>query len=86
VVWEEDGRNPDVIVEFLSDSTASQDRELKKDLYKQTFRTQDYCIYDGFHRLRVSYNPISETTPIGSTVQLPVSRLLSQGRNPSQLG
>jgi Uma2 family endonuclease len=42
VVWEEDGKYPDLIIELLSDSTARVDRNLKKDLYQNRFRTQEY--------------------------------------------
>jgi Uma2 family endonuclease len=46
VVWLEDGRYPNVIVELLSPSTAEGDRTVKKALYEQTFCTSDYFIYD----------------------------------------
>ncbi len=46
VVWEENGRYPDVIVELLSPSTAAIDKGIKKDLYEQTFHTSDYFIYN----------------------------------------
>ncbi|MGH9841703.1 MAG: Uma2 family endonuclease [Blastocatellia bacterium] len=42
VVWEEGGRYPDLIIELLSTSTAETDRELKKDLYQNRFRTPEY--------------------------------------------
>ena len=42
VVWEEDGRYPDLIIELLSDSTADVDRTLKKALYQDCFRTPEY--------------------------------------------
>jgi Uma2 family endonuclease len=42
VVWEEDGRYPDLIIELLSDSTAKTDRGLKKELYQNRFRTPEY--------------------------------------------
>jgi len=48
VVWEEDGRYPDVIVELLSPSTTSVDLGVKKDLYAQTFRTSTYVVYNPF--------------------------------------
>jgi Uma2 family endonuclease len=48
VVWEEDGRYPNVIVELMSPSTAKTDKTVKKDLYERTFRTQSYYIYDPF--------------------------------------
>lgn len=49
-LWEEEGRYPDTIVEFMSPSTASIDTDAKKTLYEQTFRTQDYYVYDPFDR------------------------------------
>ncbi|GAA6618194.1 Uma2 family endonuclease [Scytonema sp. NUACC26] len=42
VVWEEDGRYPDLIIELLSDSTANVDRKLKKNLYQNRFHTPEY--------------------------------------------
>ncbi len=48
VVWEEEGRYPDVIVELLSPSTAAVDRGVKKQLYERVFRTSDYFIFDPF--------------------------------------
>ncbi|MGH8001921.1 MAG: Uma2 family endonuclease [Brasilonema sp.] len=42
VVWEEDGRYPDLIIELLSESTAKVDRTLKKNLYQSRFRTPEY--------------------------------------------
>ena len=49
VVWEEEGRYPDVIVELMSDSTATVDVTTKKDLYERTFKTPDYFVYDPFN-------------------------------------
>lgn len=46
VVWDEGGRYPDLIVELLSESTADEDRNAKKTLYEQTFRTSEYLCYD----------------------------------------
>lgn len=46
VVWEEDGRYPDVIVELMSSSTATEDLTSKKSIYERTFRTPDYFCYD----------------------------------------
>jgi Uma2 family endonuclease len=42
VVWEEDGKYPDLIIELLSDSTATTDRALKKELYQTRFHTPEY--------------------------------------------
>ncbi|MDJ0735085.1 MAG: Uma2 family endonuclease [Nostocaceae cyanobacterium] len=65
VVWEEDGKYPHVIVEILSESTANTDKELKKKLYQNTFRTPDYFWFDpytlefaGFHLIDGKYLPL----------------------------
>lgn len=42
VVWEEDGKYPNVIIELLSDSTAEIDRKIKKEIYQDRFRTSEY--------------------------------------------
>jgi Uma2 family endonuclease len=49
VVWEEEGRYPDIIVELMSPSTAQIDTGIKKDLYQRTFKTRDYFVYDPFN-------------------------------------
>jgi Uma2 family endonuclease len=46
VVWEEDGKYPNLIIELLSDSTAENDRTLKKELYQTRFRTPEYFYFD----------------------------------------
>jgi Uma2 family endonuclease len=68
VVWEEEGKYPNVIVELLSDSTAKTDRGLKKQIYQDTFRTPDYFWFDpngdefeGFHLVDGQYKPIEPT-------------------------
>jgi Uma2 family endonuclease len=48
IVWEEEGRYPDVIVEFMSPSTAKIDTGIKKTLYSETFHTANYFVYDPF--------------------------------------
>ncbi|MCT7948838.1 Uma2 family endonuclease [Ancylothrix sp. C2] len=48
VVWEEDGRYPDVIVELMSKSTANEDTGPKKDIYERIFHTSDYFVYHPF--------------------------------------
>jgi len=48
VVWEENGRYPDVIVELLSDSTAEVDKGTKKNIYERVFKTPDYFVFDPF--------------------------------------
>lgn len=42
VVWEKDGKYPDLIFELLSDSTESADRNLKKQIYQDRFRAPEY--------------------------------------------
>ncbi len=46
MVWEEQGRYPDVIIELLSPSTALTDKTTKKYLYERTFHTTEYYCYD----------------------------------------
>ncbi|BAY17090.1 hypothetical protein NIES21_29240 [Anabaenopsis circularis NIES-21] len=62
VVWEEEGKYPNVILEILSESTAKTDKDLKKKLYQNTFRTPDYFWFDpetqefaGFHLVDGQY-------------------------------
>jgi Uma2 family endonuclease len=65
VVWEEQGKYPNVIVELLSESTAQTDRGLKKQIYQDIFRTPDYFWFDpatlefkGFHLLDGAYQEL----------------------------
>lgn len=65
VVWEEDGKYPNVILEILSESTANTDKEFKKKLYQDTFRTPDYFWFEpytlefaGFHLVDGKYLPL----------------------------
>lgn len=46
VVWEENNKFPNVIVEILSSSTAKVDRAEKKQLYQDIFRTPDYFWFE----------------------------------------
>ena len=68
VVWQEDGKYPNAIVELLSDSTAVVDRGLKKQIYQNTFRTPDYfwfhpvtLEFQGFHILDGQYHDLIPT-------------------------
>ena len=63
-VWDENGKYPNLIVEFLSRSTAMADRTTKKDLCEQTFRTPEYYCFDpetnhleGWHLHSEHYRP-----------------------------
>ncbi|OUL20875.1 hypothetical protein BV378_28440 [Nostoc sp. RF31YmG] len=67
VVWQEDGKYPNVIVEILSPKTASTDKNLKKQIYQDTFRTPDYFWFDpdnlefaGFHLVDGKYQPLEQ--------------------------
>ena len=48
VVWEEEGRYPNAIIELMSPSTAEIDRGEKKRIYEEIFRTSDYFVFDPF--------------------------------------
>jgi Uma2 family endonuclease len=65
IVWEEDGQFPNVIVELLSASTATEDLGAKKDLYERVFKTPEYYCYDpdtrkllGWQWDRPGYTPL----------------------------
>jgi Uma2 family endonuclease len=69
VVWQEDGKYPNLIVEILSSSTTAVDKGLKKQIYQDTFRTPDYFWFDpvtmelqGFHLVDGKYQEIQVTT------------------------
>lgn len=66
VVWEEDGKYPNVIIELLSNLTAVIDRGLKKQIYQDNFRTPDCFWFDpntlefkGFHLVDGQYQELS---------------------------
>lgn len=46
IVWEEEGRYPDIIIELLSPRTANADKKTQKPLYAETFGTPNYFYYD----------------------------------------
>ncbi len=46
VVWEEDGKAPDFVLEITSPSTAAVDRGDKKRIYGKALRVPEYFIYD----------------------------------------
>ena len=48
VVWEENGKYPNVIIEILSESTAETDRVTKRELYQNVFRTPEYFWFDPY--------------------------------------
>ena len=69
MLWEEEGKYPNLIIELLSDSTARVDRTTKKELYQNTFRTPEYFWFHpdtlefaGFELVKGEYQPISPTS------------------------
>lgn len=65
VLWAEQGKYPNVIVELLSDSTAKVDKGTKLELYQETFRTPEYfwfhpvtLEFQGFCLVSGKYEPI----------------------------
>jgi len=69
VVWNEDGKYPNLIIEILSPKTADTDKGFKKKLYQDTFRTPDYFWFDpntlefvGFHLVDGEYQPLEQNS------------------------
>jgi Uma2 family endonuclease len=67
-VWEEGGKYPNVVIELLSDSTATVDRGAKKELYQDVWRVLDYFWFHpetmefaGFHLIDGQYEAITPT-------------------------
>lgn len=67
MVWAEDGKYPNLILEVLSDSTAKNDRGLKKQLYQDIFRTPNYFWFDPytleFAGFKLTYRRYEEIIP-----------------------
>jgi Uma2 family endonuclease len=53
VVWEEDGRTPDVVIELTSESTEDVDRGKKKTIYARMLHVPFYACCDPNRSLRV---------------------------------
>jgi len=47
-IWDEAGKYPDIIIELMSDSTATIDTQEKKRIYERTFKTPDYFVYNPY--------------------------------------
>jgi Uma2 family endonuclease len=65
VVWEEDGKYPNIIIELLTDITSAIDQGLKKQIYQDVFRTPEYFWFNpsnlelsGFILVGGTYKPI----------------------------
>lgn len=65
VVWEEDDKYPNVIIELLSESTEQVDRRLKKQIYQDTFHTPEYFWFDldQPHPVQPGRMALERTTP-----------------------
>ncbi|MBD2179137.1 Uma2 family endonuclease [Pseudanabaena sp. FACHB-1998] len=65
VVWDEDGKYPNVVIELLSNSTAKVDRGAKKQLYQDVWRVPNYFWFHpetlefaGFHLVDGKYEAL----------------------------
>jgi hypothetical protein len=65
MLWAEQGKYPNVIIELLSNSTAKVDKGFKKNLYQDTFRTPEYfwfhpetLEFQGFGLMGSKYQPL----------------------------
>jgi Uma2 family endonuclease len=65
VVWEEDGRYPDLVVEFISSSTRKKDVDRNVKFYAKVFRVPEYFWFDrrfgelvGYRLVRGGYERI----------------------------
>jgi Uma2 family endonuclease len=65
VVWDEDGRGPDIVIEMLSDSTAAIDKGEKLLVYQDRLRVPEYFWFHpltgefaGFRKMPDKYEPI----------------------------
>jgi len=56
VVWEEDGKAPDVIIELLSNSTEAVDRGEKMRIYSRSLKVGEYFLYDPFSHVFEGYD------------------------------
>ena len=61
VVWEEEGRTPDVIIELLSPQTEHVDRGEKMNFYARTLKVSTYYLYDPWTFVLEGYT-LDETT------------------------
>lgn len=69
MLWAEQGKYPNMIIELLSNSTAKVDKGFKKTLYQDTFRTPEYfwfhpetLEFQGFHLMEGQYQPLEPNT------------------------
>ncbi|NJR40917.1 MAG: Uma2 family endonuclease [Leptolyngbyaceae cyanobacterium CSU_1_4] len=67
-IWEEGGKYPNLVIELLSNSTASIDKGAKKTLYQDVWRVPEYYWFHpetlefaGFHLVEGQYETIAPT-------------------------
>ena len=46
--WEENGKGPDVVIEFTSRKTRRQDTETKPELYRDVLKVKEYFLFDPY--------------------------------------
>ncbi len=80
VVWEEDGRVPNVIIELLSEKTEAADRGEKMRIYGSVLRVPEYFLFDPLigtlegYRLEVGSGRYARVAP-DETGQVPCQQL-----------
>ncbi|AUX43937.1 hypothetical protein SOCE26_053930 [Sorangium cellulosum] len=55
VVWQEEGRTPDVVIELLSESTEAVDRNDKMRVYAKLLHVPEYYLFDPFTGVLEAY-------------------------------
>ncbi|KYF76310.1 hypothetical protein BE18_18235 [Sorangium cellulosum] len=55
VVWQEDGRTPDVVIELLSETTEKVDRTDKMRIYAKLLHVPEYYLFDPFKGVLEAY-------------------------------
>jgi Uma2 family endonuclease len=75
VVWDE-GKGPDVVIELLSDSTATNDKNDKKTIYQDQLQVPEYFWYDPFNSK--DWAGFRLTDGVYQKVKLQQGRLLSR--------
>lgn len=65
VVWQEDGRVPNVVIELMSDATAATDRNEKRQVYQDRLRIPELFLFDpwtaefaGWRLVNWRYEPV----------------------------
>ncbi|MBI4820252.1 MAG: Uma2 family endonuclease [Deltaproteobacteria bacterium] len=68
VVWEENGKSPDLVIELLSPSTEADDRGRKRQIYERAMRVGEYFLFDPFtgilEGLRLDGNGVYRPIPV----------------------